>query len=131
MHPTSMENMVRCYERYIAGGPLDQQERTIIVDVGGADVNGSYRDIFSSSHFDYRACDLQRAPGVSIVQENPYHIPLPSESADIVLSGQMMEHCEFFWLSFVEMIRLLKPNGLLFLIVPSAGPVHRYPVDCY
>jgi predicted O-methyltransferase YrrM len=50
---------------------------------------------------------------------------------DIVLSGQMMEHCEFFWLAFAEMIRVLKPDGILFVIVPSAGPIHRYPVDCY
>jgi predicted O-methyltransferase YrrM len=29
------------------------------------------------------------------------------------------------------MIRVLKGDGLLFLILPSSGPEHRYPVDCY
>ncbi len=28
-------------------------------------------------------------------------------------------------------MRVLRPDGLIFLIAPSAGPIHRYPVDCY
>jgi hypothetical protein len=30
-----------------------------------------------------------------------------------------------------NMARVLKRGGFLILIVPSAGAVHRYPVDCY
>jgi SAM-dependent methyltransferase len=63
--------------------------------------------------------------------DDPYRLPLESGSVDVVVSGQMLEHCEFFWLAFAEMMRVLKPDGLLFLIAPSAGPIHRYPVDCY
>jgi len=40
-------------------------------------------------------------------------------------------HGEFFWLTFAEMMRVLKPDGFLFLIAPSAVPVHLHPVDCY
>ena len=29
------------------------------------------------------------------------------------------------------MVRVLKSNGFIFLIAPSAGQIHRYPVDCY
>jgi hypothetical protein len=28
-------------------------------------------------------------------------------------------------------LRTLKPSGLLYLNVPSNGPFHRYPVDCW
>jgi SAM-dependent methyltransferase len=58
-------------------------------------------------------------------------LPLADAAIDVVLSGQMLEHCELFWLTFGEMIRVLRPDGYLFLIAPSAGPIHRYPVDCY
>ena len=68
---------------------------------------------------------------MDIVLTDPYHVPLPDASVDVVLSGQMLEHCEFFWLAFQEMVRLMKPEGFIFLIAPSAGPIHRYPVDCY
>ena len=26
---------------------------------------------------------------------------------------------------------MVKPDGFIILIVPSAAPIHRYPVDCY
>ncbi|WP_051955530.1 methyltransferase domain-containing protein [Beijerinckia mobilis] len=86
---------------------------------------------FPLPHFAYTAADIHAGPGVHIVCENPYRLPLDDRSIDIVLSGQMLEHCEFFWLVFAEMIRVLRPGGFLFLIAPSAGPQHRYPVDCY
>jgi SAM-dependent methyltransferase len=34
-------------------------------------------------------------------------------------------------LSFLEIIRVLKPTGLFYLNVPSNGDFHRYPVDCW
>jgi SAM-dependent methyltransferase len=131
MHASSLENMRECYRRYIAGGPLEAQAETVVLDLGGADVNGTYRDVFSKALFRYRAADMEAGPGVDIVLDDPYRIPLPDGSIDIVLSGQMFEHSEFFWRAFEEMARVVRPEGFIFLIAPSAGPIHRYPVDCY
>jgi SAM-dependent methyltransferase len=131
MHSSSFENMLRCYERYVAGPFLERRDVVEVLDVGGADVNGSYRDLFSDPRIRYHATDLEESAGVEIVLGDPYRFPIADATFDIVLSGQMLEHCEFFWLTFTEMVRVLRPDGLLFLIAPSAGPVHRYPVDCY
>ena len=54
-----------------------------------------------------------------------------SNEFDLVISGQAMEHCEFFWIVFQEIFRVLKPNGYICIIAPSSGPEHRYPVDCW
>src|SRR5439155_25218212 len=43
----------------------------------------------------------------------------------------MLEHCEMFWRAFREMLRIVSDDGFLVLIAPSAGPIHRHPVDCY
>jgi len=43
----------------------------------------------------------------------------------------MFEHVEFFWLTWLQMVRVLKSNGFIFLIAPSRGPEHRHPVDCW
>lgn len=131
MHPSSLENMRKCYERYVLQVALAAEQPLTVLDIGGADVNGSYRQIFTGSQFRYLTADISAAAGVDIVLEDPYHVPLPDACVDIVLSGQMLEHCELFWLSFQEMVRLMSKEGYLFLIAPSAGPIHRYPVDCY
>lgn len=121
--------MARCHARYLAGD--GRGDERLVVDIGGADVNGGYRPLFDAPRFRYVAVDLQAGPGVDVVLEDPYRLPFADGSVDIVLSGQMLEHSEFFWLAFAEMMRVLKPDGYLFLIAPSAGPIHRYPVDCY
>jgi hypothetical protein len=37
-----------------------------------------------------------------------------------------------FWLTFLEGLRILKPNGLLYLNVPSSWMCyHQFPVDCW
>jgi SAM-dependent methyltransferase len=36
-----------------------------------------------------------------------------------------------FWLTYLEILRVLKPNGLFYLNAPSNGLFHRYPVDCW
>ncbi len=131
MHPTSLENMDKCYRRYVKGGPLEQLKRITVLDIGGPDVNGSFRPVFNGPKFHYLTCNMVEAPGVSIVLEDPYRLPLDDGSVDLVVSGQMLEHCEFFWLAFAEMKRVVKPGGYIFLIAPSAGPVHRHAVDCY
>ena len=56
---------------------------------------------------------------------------IEDESYDVVISGQAFEHIEYFWLTLEQVKRVLKPGGLFFLIVPSTGPVHKNPHDCY
>jgi SAM-dependent methyltransferase len=74
------------------------------------------------------------APGanVDLVLTNPYQWKeLGSNSFDVVVSGQALEHIEYFWLAMLEINRVLKPGGLCCIIAPSGGPEHRYPVDCW
>jgi SAM-dependent methyltransferase len=103
-----------------------------IADLGSYDVNGSYRSLFSESAWFYQGLDVSAGPNVDIVLNDPYSWQaLSSNSIDVVISGQAFEHVEFFWLTALELSRVLKPGGLCCLIAPSGGPEHRYPVDCW
>ena len=123
--------MQKCYERYLLPSLQSGQDEVVVVDVGSADVNGGYRTVLADSRIRYLGVDLAPGPGVDVVARSPYELPFGDAHADFVLSGQMLEHSEFFWLVFQEMLRILKSDGYLFLIAPSAGPIHRFPVDCY
>ena len=123
--------MQKCYDRYLAARSVEPDRRWVVVEIGPADINGAYRAIFPSRTFHYVGCDCASGPGVDLVLDDPYRLPLQNAYADVVISGQMLEHCEFFWLAFGEMLRILKPGGDLFLIAPSSGPIHAHPVDCY
>jgi SAM-dependent methyltransferase len=126
MHTSSLDNMKR-----LAGTHLAESSSLDIIDLGSFDVNGSYRPIFDRPNWRYRGVDMVEGPNVDLVMADPYRIPLPTRSVDLVVSGQAFEHVELFWITFLEMVRILRPGGLIFLIAPSRGPEHRYPVDCW
>lgn len=126
MHASSYEHMTR-----LVSGYLKQGERLSVLDIGSYDVNGSYRALFTDPAWSYTGVDLEEGPGVDIALKSPYRLPIPSASIDLVLSGQAFEHVEYFWQTWLEMLRVLKVGGRIFLIAPSRGPEHKYPQDCW
>ncbi|MBI5558040.1 MAG: methyltransferase domain-containing protein [Deltaproteobacteria bacterium] len=103
-----------------------------IYDIGSCDVNGSYRHLFAEPGWTYCGVDLEAGSNVDLVIKNPYHWrEIKANSADVIVSGQAFEHIEYFWLTALEVYRVLKPGGLCCLIAPSSGPEHRFPVDCW
>jgi SAM-dependent methyltransferase len=128
MHPTAMMNCRRFFDCYGSHYPTGKNAR--IVEIGSLDVNGSLRRI-AESQFEYIGVDFSPGSGVDVVLTDPYSLPFPDSSVDIVLSSSCFEHSEMFWLVFLEVMRILKSRGLFYLNAPSNGVFHRYPVDCW
>lgn len=126
MHTSSLAHMSRLVETY-----LNTQSQLKVVDIGSWDVNGSYKPFFAQPGWNYCGVDLAAGPNVDVVMPSPYKLPMASHSVDVLVSGQAFEHIEFFWLTWLEICRVVKPGGLIFLIAPSRGPEHRYPQDCW
>lgn len=128
MHASAMNNCKLFFDTYSRSFDIDKSVR--VVEIGSQDVNGSLRQL-CPNEFEYVGLDFQDAKGVDVIINDPYALPLESESVDIVLSSSCFEHSEMFWLVFLEVMRVLKPKGLFYLNVPSTGAFHRYPVDCW
>jgi SAM-dependent methyltransferase len=129
MHLSSLKNMQKFVDEYLSGEvgrPLK------ILDLGSTEMGACYRPIFEKSGWNYIGADLQAGPNVSLVLKDPYAWrEVPTGSVDVLISGQVLEHVEYFWITMLEISRVLKPGGLACLVVPSSGPEHRYPVDCW
>lgn len=125
MHASALANAKHFFDHYAQPGT----GRTVL-DIGAQDVNGSLRSV-APAGCTYIGVDFVAAAGVDVVLTDPYSLPFDSGSVDIVVSSSCLEHAEMFWLLFLEMMRVLRPGGLLYLNVPSNGHYHRYPVDCW
>jgi|SRR5579871_198552 len=125
MHGTAKENWKFFVEKFIRPGATGS-----IIDVGAQDINGTVRDLIPEG-FTYTGVDCARGKNVDVVAQDPYKLEFSDGHADIVMSTSTLEHVEFFWLLFTEMARVTKTNGLIYLNVPTAGPYHPCPVDCW
>lgn len=123
MHKTALDHADAFYRTYAGHFPAP-----VIVEVGSADVNGSLRQVAPATSR-YIGLDFSAGPGVDVVLTDPYRYPLETDSVDIAVSSSCFEHADFFWLSFLEILRVVKPHGLVYLNVPSNGAYHRHPLD--
>ncbi|MDQ3034541.1 MAG: class I SAM-dependent methyltransferase [Myxococcota bacterium] len=105
-------------------------EAPLVVDVGSVDINGSLASVAPPS-CRYVGLDFAAGKGVDVLIEDPYVLPLESGSVDVIVSSSCFEHSEMFWVLFLEILRVLKPSGLLYVSAPSNGYFHRHPVDCW
>ena len=129
MHQSSMDKMLAFRKKYLDSRKNDP---LLILDLGSLDVNGSYREFFDILPWAYRGIDVAPGKNVDIVLKKHYDWrEIESNSADVLISGQAFEHIEFFWLTMLEISRVLKPGGLCCIIAPAGGFEHRYPIDCW
>lgn len=125
MHVTALNGGRLFFDTYVKGSSLNS-----IVDIGAQNVNGSLKDV-APEGVSYLGVDFVAGNGVDVILDDPYVLPFASDSVDVVVCSSVFEHSEMFWLLFLEIIRILRPNGLFYLNVPSNGAFHRYPVDCW
>ncbi len=128
MHPSAMLNGKQFFDTYRSA--FADLPEVLVLDIGAQNVNGSLKEVCPST-FRYVGVDFVTGPGVDVVLTDPYVLPFPDGTADIVVSSSCFEHSELFWVSFLEIMRVLKPRGVFYLNAPSNGMIHRYPLDCW
>ena len=122
MHYSAYVNAEKFYMNYCS----DNIENKKILDVGSYDVNGSLRPIFEKGQ--YIGMDMEAGPNVDIVGKS-HNIPFPNDHFDIVVSSSCFEHDDMFWITFLEICRVTKPGGYVYIQAPQNGHYHAHPVD--
>lgn len=122
MHPSARKN----FELFLKMVPSNQD----FLEIGSYNVNGSLRESVTDFK-SYTGLDIEMGPGVDFVYSPGETFPFPDKSFDVVSSSSCFEHDPVFWLTFKEMVRVLRPGGLMYINAPSEGSYHAYPVDCW
>ena len=125
MHPSALEFGKKFFDTY-----CKNPKGFVVADIGSQNVNGSLKDV-CPPEVEYIGIDFCPGNGVDVILNDPYKLPFDDGSVDIVVCSSVFEHSQFFWLLYLEIMRILKPAGLFYLNVPSNGYIHRYPVDCW
>jgi SAM-dependent methyltransferase len=88
-----------------------------VLDLGGR--IQPYRRLVAERLGRYVAVDLERAPLIDVVARGE-QLPLATYRFDVVFCTQVLQYVPQPQLVITEIYRVLKPNGILLLSVPSA-----------
>lgn len=105
------------------GSRLGEGQR--LVDMGCGDM--PYRNLVEQRGAEYIGADLGNDGDVTITPDG--HVALPDDSADAVLSVQVLEHVFDIGAYCREIHRLLRPDGALFLSTHGNWLYHPHPED--
>ena len=105
-----IELIKRCFPDHFNG--------TTVFEVGSLDINGSIRSFFDGAT--YTGVDVGAGPGVDIVTGGQL-VDLPSESSDVVVSCECLEHNPYWVETLSNMFRIAKPGGLVIMSCASPG----------
>jgi len=92
--------------------------RKRVLEIGSLDINGSVRSFFEQC--DYTGLDIGPGPGVDVVCEGQKY-DAPSASYDLVICCEVMEHNPFWPETFRNMMRLLRPGGIMVMSCATKG----------
>lgn len=113
------------YEQFIDLKIREISKEKIILDVGGGDPFtkwlASYKDLFR--HCDYKTLDYDATTGADIIGDI-HDIPLEAGSIDAIICHSVLEHVVNPIKAVNELYRVLKPQGKVFVHVPSIYPYH-------
>lgn len=127
MHQNALNHAKLFFEVY-----CKNQNNLKVVEIGSYDVNGSLRDVVPKNITTYTGIDFSPGPGVDIVLNDPYQFPFENDTFDVLVTSSCFEHSELFWLTYLECLRILKPDGIMYCNIPSSSMCyHQFPVDCW
>jgi SAM-dependent methyltransferase len=97
----------------------------LVLDVGCGTM--PYRWMFTACGARYVGADIDGAPDILISAQGP--LPVADESADYVVSFQVLEHVRNVPEYLATLRRVLRKEGRLFLSTHGVWPYHPHPTD--
>lgn len=93
-----------------------------VLDIGSLDINGNNRHVFEHP-YSYIGVDLSAGNNVDVI--SPGHLYDSGYLFDVVISSECFEHDMYYARTLQNMVKLLKPGGLMIFTCASTGrPEH-------
>lgn len=117
------------YLAMVARNYMADLDHFTLVDFGCGSM--PYRSLFHAHRANYIGLDLPGNELADMIIESERDTGLPGDSADFVLSTQVLEHVNNPTLYIQECYRILKPGGLLILSTHGYWRYHPNPQDLW
>ena len=109
-------NCILLFEKYVK--PLLRSEMGIL-EIGPDAFPSTFQRLSESvSVARWDTLDINDNPNLTYRKSDEYRFKVKSDSYDVVLSGQVIEHVKKPWVWLPELARVTKPGGVVVTICP-------------
>ncbi len=128
------ENSLLLFEKYALSVFLPRMR---VLELGPDSNPSTYEKRVNDDSLVWETLDIRQTQRKSIlstvthVAEEDCRFPLASQSFDVVLACQVIEHVRKVWRWIEEIARICRPGGTIIIIGPVTWPYHEDPVDCW
>ena len=113
MHKISYSKMEWFKENY-----LNILNKLNILEIKSS--NDNYKDIFNEKNWEYSLLDVNEGTDVDFAITDIYNwFEVGDNSFDVIVSFNLFEKSDYFWIIMKEIGRVLKPGGYIFLFGSS------------
>jgi SAM-dependent methyltransferase len=102
-----------------------------VLEIAPDNIPSIYQKIVNQPGIQWETLELAPADHITYVATNEYSFPIPDNTFDIVVSGNVIEHVKKIWTWMRELTRITKPGGLVVTVNPVNWAYHANPVDCW
>jgi len=117
------------FDRFVASVNRMAQPAAVL-EIGSRNVSGTVRRALFSGHIAYTGFDIHAGENVDVVGDaHSLSAYFPDQQYDAVFSVSVFEHLAMPWKAILEINRILKPGGLLYISTHPVWPPHELPWD--
>lgn len=102
-----------------------------VLEIGPDRFPSTYQSLITPQTQQWHTLDLYQHDQLTYQAPTENQFPIPDETYDIVLSGQVIEHVRKPWIWLREVTRVCKVGGLVITVNPVSWPYHEAPIDCW
>lgn len=102
-----------------------------VLEIGPDTFPSTFQKMIPIEEIKWDTLDINDSSSLTYAGSKLYSFPIQSDTYDIVLSGQVIEHVALIWQWMRELARVTKPKGLVITINPASWPYHEAPIDCW
>jgi len=126
MHPNSK----LLFEKYAK--PIFK-DNIKVLEIGPDKSPSTYKKAVNNNTINWKTIDIKSFGNFKLdyTTTNEYKFPIPDNTFDIVVSGNVIEHVKKIWVWIKEVTRICKKGGHVITIVPVSWFYHPFPVDCW
>lgn len=121
MNPT-LQQFIREVDRFTAPEVLE------IGTKRADETKSSHHQEWVPKAASFEMMDMQEGLDVTTVGDIEY-APFEDQEFDVEIACAVFEHIKHPWIAAQEMIRILRPGGLIFVQTHQTFPIHGYPSD--